>query len=186
MGGISGTFRRPKPGLSALGSFTRVFVYTTDQFTDDTDYPLRSQIIAGKVSTALPLKTSPAEKAARIIFDIAEAGGSFSNKSSSTQSSFVHSLAGKVAGYTTEQAATADELFNKLCIIVAERSNGDKIVFGTLFKPLMIEISGDLGKKGDDYVGHDVKFTQTDACDFKPPILDSTVTIASNTIPAYS
>jgi hypothetical protein len=192
-GGITGILRGQQRGKNPLGGLTRVYCFELDQFLKDgVEYPNRVDYIAnGKVTATLPLVSPSNEKSARLVFDIATAKFASGGKVSITQFSHRHGLTGKIAGYTAEQAATIEEMSGKHFLLVAERPNGDYLLLGTTWKPMMFEVSADGGENGDAYVGRDIKFDQTDVCDFQPPIFSSSVALSFNTnnkvaTPVYS
>jgi hypothetical protein len=181
----TGVIRKPKPGLAELGGLTRVFVYEVDQFVADTDFPTRSLTTTGEISS-LGLLSSPTQSASRLVFDVKEAEPKSDGKTSATQFSFLHSLAGKVAGYTKEKYATVDTYMGKDLLIVAQRPNGDRVLLGNTYKPLRMQISDTLGKEADAYVGSDISFMQVDAVDFRPPLLAPSIAITSVAVPVYA
>ena len=174
--------RKGKPSANNQGGVTKVYLYKVSQFTVDVEWPLKSNIVAGKLA-AMP--TIALASAARIIFDIKEGKPKSTGNTSATNYGYLHALEGKVAGYTTEKYTGVEEFEGEDIIAVAVRPNGDRIVFGQTYKPLRMEISDDLGTAGDSYVGSDIKFTQTDVVDFRPPLLDAAVVITSTAVVAY-
>ena len=179
----TGVIRKPKPGLSDLGGLTRVFVYETNQFTADLDFPQRSDIVIGEITT-LNLLTA-LQNSVRIIFDVKESEARSDGKGTNTQFNFLHALMGKVAGYTKEKHTTVDSYVGKDLMIVVQRPNGDRLLLGQTFKPMRMTITDTLGKGAEEYVGSDISFFQTDAVDFRPPFLANAVVITSVAIPAY-
>jgi hypothetical protein len=124
---------------------------------------------------------------ARIIFDVKEAEPKSDGKTSATQFSFLHSLSGKVAGYTKEKYATVDSYMGKDLLVVAQRPNGDMLLLGTIYNPLRMQISDSLGKEADAYVGSDISFMQVESVDFRPPLLASFLSsFITGSVPAYS
>jgi hypothetical protein len=187
-GGVTGILRGAQRGKNPLGGLNRVYLFEVDQFVADatTDWPSRALIISGSgtVATIPIVVTDPVQKAARIVFDIASAKFASGGKTSITQFSHRHGLTGKIAGYTAEQAVTIEEMSGKQFVLVVERPNGNKVVLGSVFKPMMFEVSADGGENGDAYVGRDIKFDQTDVVDFQPPLLGAS--FSTNSIPDYA
>ena len=183
----TGILRKPKPGNTELGGFTRVFVYEVDQFTADTEFPTRAATVTGEIAS-LGLLSSPSQSAARLVFDIKESDAKSDGKTSATQFSFLHSLMGKVAGYTKEKYATVDTYMGKDLLLIIRRPNGDHLFLGSYHKPMRMQISDALGKEADAYVGSDISFTQVDAVDFRPPLLAARPIeiIGFTAIPAYT
>jgi hypothetical protein len=176
----TGVLRKSRPGSSDLGGLTRVFVYEVDQFIDDENFPTRFETIGGGIGT-LNLKPAP-QNAARIIFDVKEAEARSDGRTTHSQFSFLHSLVGKIAGYTEEKFITVDSYMGKDLMIVVQRPNGKRLLLGQTFKPMRMTITDTLGKGAEDYVGSDISFFQTDAVDFRPPMLGNQIVITSGSL----
>lgn len=182
----SGVLRKPQPGTSQLGGLIRVFVFEDEQFNPDTIFPMRTDIVNGEVA-ALPLLTTPAQKAARIFFDVKEAEFTSAGASSTTSFNFMHGLTGKVAGYTKEKSVTVDQYMGKDLILVAQLPNGQRILLGqTGAKGLRMKISDKSGKEGNDYIGSEIEFMQNDVVDFRPPFLAADLTITLHDVMPYT
>jgi hypothetical protein len=179
----TGVLRKPKAGISDLGGLTKVFVFETSQFTDDVNFPTRDNIVEGTL-TSIGLKHGQSNLAARIIFDVKEAEARSEGRATSSQFSFLHSLIGKVAGYTKEKYSSIDTYMGKDLMIIIQRPNGDRLLLGQTFKPMRMTISDTLGKGAEEYVGSDISFFQTDAVDFRPPFWNLAFNI-NGPIPAY-
>ena len=174
---LTGVIRKsPIQGSSDLGGLTRVFVFDVNQFIDDEDFPNLNEIHTG--ATILNLKPAP-QNASRIFFDVKEAEVRSDGRATHSQFSFLHSLTGKVAGYTKEKHESVQAWMGRDLMIVAQRPNGDRILLGSTFKPMRMTISDTLGKGAEEYVGSDISFFQTDAVDFRPPHLAPNIVITS-------
>ena len=96
----------------------------------------------------------------------------------STQFAIKHELSGKVAGYDNEKLMAINDWIGKDLILIAQHPNGMRTVYGTILKPMRMEISIDEGGGGNQYVGSDIKFTQVDFVDFLPPILNNSAIVS--------
>ena len=187
MNGMS-VLRPNQRGKSNLGGVTKILVYTIDQFTPDSVWPKRADVATGKSTVVPPLLTTPVQSAARIIIDL-ETGARFKGTGTgpSTNKTYVHQLLdAKVAGYTAEQGVSLDSIYNMPVVIVCVLADGTRVVLGSTDKPLTINDDSDSGAKSNDYKGVAITTEMTAPLDFRPVILDSTVTLAEATIPAYA
>jgi len=183
MTAISRVLRGPQKGTSQLGGSVKVLVYSVDQFQNQlVDFPKRSTLIATGY-TGLPAINGDG---AILIFDMdAQGHGKAAGTTTVTQFGFRHELSGKVAGYDTEKYEAIDEYLGKDLLVVKQSPNGRRTLYGSLFKPMRMELTLDLGAAGMQYVGLDIKFVMQDVVDFPPVIFDSTAVLAQNTVPEF-
>jgi len=178
-----GVMRPLARGESNLGGIVKLNVYTEAQFTSGANWPVRGK---SKVTTAIPLKTSPAETAAVFTFDIGTCKGTWTGSGSITNQSYKHMLEFDVSGFTQEQLDTLDDLYNQGLVVLATYQNGDVVIYGSTRAPLAALASGDTGAKPeDDGKKTKVKFESIVACDFPPRKAGAGVTITEATVAAY-
>lgn len=186
MAGMTKPLRPVKQGLSNLGGGIKLLIYTLDQFTADTEWPKRADVIAGKSSVAPTIISE--ETAARVIFDINK-GVKMKGvgKGPSSNKVYDHSFEGAVInGFTAEQNEALNDIYNKPCIAIFVQADGTRVVLGSTYKPLNIEDDYDSGAVSGDVNATTLKGMSVQPLDFRPVILASSVTIAETTIPAYS
>lgn len=168
---LAGISRRDR-GKVNLGGIKKIILFAEDDFTDD--WPKKSDIVAGVLSIAPPLKVGVV--GAVLKFDLNTARVKSDRKGDIGYQNVGVSGECKFAGYDATQIDAIDKTFNQGGVAIAIYKDGTRKVVGASYEPLAFEDSTDSGAKADDKLQIDFKF-KGDGYTFHPPILADTVVI---------
>lgn len=164
--------KRKNRGETNLGGIKKIVLFAEDDFTED--WPKKEDILAGILSTALPLKVGVV--GAVLKFDLNTARVKSARKGEIGYQNIGVDGECKFAGYEADQIDAIDKTFNQGGVAIAYYKNGTRKVVGASYEPLMFEDSTDSGAKADDKLQIDFKF-KGDGYAFHPPILDDDVVV---------
>jgi pimeloyl-ACP methyl ester carboxylesterase len=168
-------------GESNLGSVVKWLVYKETQFTPDARWPKRGK---GLVSDAIPILVG--ETAAEWRFDIGKSKGDYQASGPITNQTFKHMIEGKASGMTQEMLDSLEDCYNMGLILVAVYTNGDRVVYGSTYAPILIVHNGSTeNQPEDDGKGVSIKGESIVGCDHPPRKLASTLVISTAVVPAY-
>ena len=171
---------RKERGLENLGGIVQLDVFQATDFT--ANWPKASDITAGKVTTAPPLKATAVP--VQFTFDISTCKFNVAKAGVLGAETYAHTAELKTMGIDEAKADALSSYLNQGVVLVGTYKNGKKQVLGQAHLPMQALEEVDSGMKADDSVNVMVKFNGTDRYGHGAVFLDSTVTIPTTTVPA--
>jgi hypothetical protein len=166
-------FGRKERQKSNLGGLARIILFGASQFT--AEWPKESNIAAGEISTALPLK--PGTTGAVLTFDIGSGRAKTKRSGVLGNQTYMHDIECMMAGISKEQSAAVALTDNEGVVAIAYHKDGTAQVIGSSVTPITLESESDTGAMGTDKKFISLKGVSADALAWGDVFLASTVTV---------
>lgn len=135
----------PKPGGNK-----RLYIAPVENF-QDIEFPTYDMAIAGEITGAIPLISTPTQKKfieIQAAYDTNKWG--FASKGKAGNQSFEQNISFEVYGMDKDSISLVAKLLNNPCVIIARGNNNINYFVGSIDVPLEFEIQADSGAKGTD------------------------------------